>query len=682
MMKKLLFTTMMMVFALASFGQTPTDGDYRSVASGNWTDIAIWQVRLADNWIPATVAPASTNNVYLQTGHNVVIDAANVHCNDLHWGYTGSTYGAVELGLNVINISGKVRVYSMTGAAETALGGDGTFYTGQTNSNTLSGTQFISSNTSGYIKFVGASRTITEFDSWKSSGTVCYGVFALDNGATGVLKGGMKFRGLTIESGTIDCDNASLAIGSSEANGDITIKSGAKLISSRADQVLTASSTRILRTLTIEAGGVLELTNANPQINCQSFVNNGEVIYSGDAENLVIPGLINGVDLTSYNDLTINSAVAVKLPLAKSVTVAGTLSLQSGNLEIPSTSSLTLANGDNAVVGGSGTSYIKTLVDGANSGTLKVTGLSTSKSFPIGSATNYLPVTLSPTEASDFSINVFEGITTDATPNGTAFTAGQKSDAVDAIWNINRTSGTGNTDLTFAWSDALEGATFSGSGLGVATYNGGAYGSFSGTASEVTNMASVSSTTLGQFLVGKSSVLPVTLISFTAKASNNNVALAWKSTSESNLSHYIVQRSINGVDFTDLTTVTANNTAGVFNYAFLDKTPGFGSNYYQLVSVDTDGKTQTSELRSVTLGANVASVTAYPNPTINQLNVSGLVAGDIIKLFNTSGQLIANQSTVNNQVSTLDMSNVKPGLYILSIENSGKVSSSHRIVKQ
>ncbi|WP_083852681.1 beta strand repeat-containing protein [Pedobacter arcticus] len=387
--------------------------------------------------------------------------------------------------------------------------------------------------------------------------------------------------------------------------------------------------------------------------------------------------IINSNDL---GDVTFNAAATTN----RDVTINGKLTLNNAKL--------TIRNGDNLTMGSSATfdgtfgnmAYIATEANTSTGivGTLKLSTIASVTQIPIGTTLNYTPISITPAEASDFSINVFQGATTDATPNGTAFTATQKNGAVDAIWNINRTSGTGNCDLTFAWNDALEGSSFSGSGLGVANYTGGAYGAFAGTASETTNTATVSSTTLGQFLVGKPSVLPVTLISFTAKNNNNNVALAWQATAEVNLSHYIVQRSTNGVDFTDLTIVEANNTTGVFNYAFLDRTANFGTNYYQLISVDTDGKTQKSELRSATLGASVTSVKAYPNPAINQLNVSGLALGDIIKMFNTSGQLLISQNAESNQVNAVNMTTVKPGIYILSIENAGKVSSSYRIVKQ
>jgi hypothetical protein len=166
------------------------------------------------------------------------------------------------------------------------------------------------------------------------------------------------------------------------------------------------------------------------------------------------------------------------------------------------------------------------------------------------------------------------------------------------------------------------------------------------------------------------------------KTDNGNIALTWKSTSEVNLSHYIVQRSTNGVDFENLTTVEANNKPGIFEYTFVDKTASFGASYYQLISVDIDGKTQKSELKSASLGVSAIGITAYPNPVVNQLNISGLVSGDVIKVFNTSGQLIASQNSNSGQLSIIDLSSVKPGIYMLSVENSGKISSTHKVVKQ
>lgn len=85
--------------------------------------------------------------------------------------------------------------------------------------------------------------------------------------------------------------------------------------------------------------------------------------------------------------------------------------------------------------------------------------------------------------------------------------------------------------------------------------------------------------------------LPMKLISFNGNASNNGVVLSWKKTSETDLSHYVIQHSTNELVFEDLSLVVAKNSAGVFNYNFRDTTARFGINYYRLLSEDVDRKT-------------------------------------------------------------------------------------------
>ncbi|MBO0342578.1 MAG: PKD domain-containing protein [Allomuricauda sp.] len=53
-------------------------GDYRSVSSGNWTNVSIWQVYNGSSWIAATSYPGQlvgTNDVYIQGGYSVTISS-------------------------------------------------------------------------------------------------------------------------------------------------------------------------------------------------------------------------------------------------------------------------------------------------------------------------------------------------------------------------------------------------------------------------------------------------------------------------------------------------------------------------------------------------------------------------------------------------------------------------------
>src|SRR4051812_4182164 len=51
------------------------NGDYRSIATGDWNDIATWQKFNGTSWIAATAIPSSGDGVIeIQNGHIVTIN--------------------------------------------------------------------------------------------------------------------------------------------------------------------------------------------------------------------------------------------------------------------------------------------------------------------------------------------------------------------------------------------------------------------------------------------------------------------------------------------------------------------------------------------------------------------------------------------------------------------------------
>ncbi|MFY7886434.1 MAG: beta strand repeat-containing protein, partial [Dolichospermum sp.] len=91
------------------FAQTAATGDYRSVQSGNWSATSTWQVRDGSgNWTTPASTPTSSNNVYIQLLHKVVVDVATASCNDLHLQTTDS----LGIGSNTLEVSGKIRSYN------------------------------------------------------------------------------------------------------------------------------------------------------------------------------------------------------------------------------------------------------------------------------------------------------------------------------------------------------------------------------------------------------------------------------------------------------------------------------------------------------------------------------------------------------------------------------------------
>lgn len=80
----------------------------------------------------------------------------------------------------------------------------------------------------------------------------------------------------------------------------------------------------------------------------------------------------------------------------------------------------------------------------------------------------------------------------------------------------------------------------------------------------------------------------------------NQVNISWEATKELNLDHYLIERSVNGFDFSELAQVAPQGTAELYNYA--DTNPLAGPNYYRLSAVTTDDETLSLGLSYVSFG--------------------------------------------------------------------------------
>ena len=113
-------------------------------------------------------------------------------------------------------------------------------------------------------------------------------------------------------------------------------------------------------------------------------------------------------------------------------------------------------------------------------------------------------------------------------------------------------------------------------------------------------------------------ILPVNLLSFTAKPQQSAVLLQWTAENEQAFSHFEVERSDDGAQFTRIASVSAQQ---IRNYQASDLQPLNGTNHYRLRMVDVDGSVTYSKI--VTVKMNSSSVPKiYPNPSHGQVNIS------------------------------------------------------------
>src|SRR5688572_16068185 len=107
--------------------------------------------------------------------------------------------------------------------------------------------------------------------------------------------------------------------------------------------------------------------------------------------------------------------------------------------------------------------------------------------------------------------------------------------------------------------------------------------------------------------------LPLTLISFTAtKLSSGKVELTWKTAQEINVSHFYIERSLDGRKWVRIGQTTAKGQQGtVVTYSFTDIKPEGDVNYYRLHVIDYDAKSDYSPVRLITM--KDVPVRIYPN---------------------------------------------------------------------
>ncbi|MBS1921199.1 MAG: PQQ-dependent sugar dehydrogenase [Bacteroidetes bacterium] len=183
-------------------------------------------------------------------------------------------------------------------------------------------------------------------------------------------------------------------------------------------------------------------------------------------------------------------------------------------------------------------------------------------------------------------------------------------------------------------------------------------------------------------------ILPVRLITFTGTLQDNVALLKWVTTNEVNVSHFEVERSINGVDFTKISSETAvGNNDSKNNYSYTDydaANQGCSVVYYRLKIVDDNGTASYSQILSLTIPAS-NTFTVRPNPVKQTLYVHGKkdFAKPIqVELYDLSGKILLSNLEFKNDFS-IDVTSLKTGVYILKLNNGYDVEQQvYKVIKQ
>ncbi len=389
------------------------------------------------------------------------------------------------------------------------------------------------------------------------------------------------------------------------------------------------------------------------------------------APNSVTVTTATSLPAGTYNNITVNGGDAT---LSGNASVTGTLTLTSGNI-ITGANTLTL--------GSSGTN-LGTLnrTSGTVIGTMARWFTNSTVSnvvFPVGTATNYRPFTISytgaPVAAGTVTIGHIDGV------DGTDIA----SPITDGGFTINRAS-------NMYWSIAFNGAfggtfdfSIDGNGQngindptnlrGIYSSNGtvflalGTHAAGSGT---VANRTGVSGGTPGRFYIGgnnSNNPLPVELDNFVATTIKNEVILDFATGHEQNNSGFEIERATLSptqnrtdadINFKAVTFIASKgNSNNVQGYKYIDGNLATGRYAYRLKQIDYNGNHIYFLLNNevVISNPNKFSISQnYPNP----FNPSTTIAYDMP--FDGNMKLVIFDN-LGREVKTLVNGNVNAGYY-------------------
>ncbi len=176
--------------------------------------------------------------------------------------------------------------------------------------------------------------------------------------------------------------------------------------------------------------------------------------------------------------------------------------------------------------------------------------------------------------------------------------------------------------------------------------------------------------------------LPVELIAFRATMREKAAILTWETASEENNSHFEIQRSIDGIEFSTIGTVTgAGTTHEEQTYEFTDNIPMNGENYYRLKQVDFQNEGY--EFSNIVLieTQNDLVLTIAPNPIEKGSELNIITKERLIfdfTVFDITGRIVKYYPNIDGQ--NIDLNDLETGTYIYQIRQDNQLIKVDKLV--
>ncbi|HUS03286.1 MAG TPA: glycosyl hydrolase family 28-related protein [Chitinophagaceae bacterium] len=174
----------------------------------------------------------------------------------------------------------------------------------------------------------------------------------------------------------------------------------------------------------------------------------------------------------------------------------------------------------------------------------------------------------------------------------------------------------------------------------------------------------------GLAIEGNLTVLPIKFISVNSECNNGNTRITWKTSNETGLKKFDIERNYNDTNWNAIASINAVNTGMEKTYSYNDKTNNNNS-IYRIVAYEANGTKTVSNLFQPSCSFANENFMIYPNPVNASTFVSVTLekaAAMELSLYDNSGILIkrtqANLLRGKNRIP-VDLAGLSKGSYTL-----------------
>jgi hypothetical protein len=169
----------------------------------------------------------------------------------------------------------------------------------------------------------------------------------------------------------------------------------------------------------------------------------------------------------------------------------------------------------------------------------------------------------------------------------------------------------------------------------------------------------------GFFVKTQATVLPVRWLSISGKLTAANRARVNWQVQESNVENYILEKTTNNAQWITIANIKSKGD-GINSYSFTEATPLQDITYYRVRQVDKDNRESYSLIIKISASSTAFTISVFPNPSKNIVNVRNARIGSTIVVTDLSGRILK-QSVVRQNDFSINIYHFAKGVYLFKI---------------